>query len=535
MTAALAELHTPSVGFSPQLASMAGRPEPEPEPEVPGDAVGRRVSCGGERATVRYVGPVPPTAGVWLGVEWDDPQRGRHDGSHEGVRYFSCRHPRGGSFIRPAKASFGVDYLTALQQFYHYDVEEVDSILSFYTKDRSLDNLSSVLLVDSEVNGPGPDGAARRTTPNVQLLDLSGSLLPSWEEAARLGLQLEQLEQLRLSRTRLAPPPDPPSLSHAFSNLKLLHLIRCELTWPQVLHCAPMWPRLERLSVAENNIVELQRPRGVLEGLVSLSLELNPLEQDALLQLSALPSLQDLNVSQTGLSAVRFQDAAPGHRTDMFPQLKTLLVDDNNISQWSVIDELAKLPRLEQLSCRRNPLQSGDRNPATAEQMVLAKLGRLQVLNGRQVLPEERGGAERDYLKMFGREWLQSEGCQESRARFSQEHPRYQVLVSKYGAAEESEMKKVVSVPLKNQLLKITFLFPDDPDRRPVQKKLPGSMEVQKVKGLLHRLLKVPSADLRLTYCTPKKEGTEFQLDGDLKPLKFYAMEDGDQVLVRWS
>ncbi len=30
-------------------------------------------------------------AGLWLGVEWDDPERGKHDGSHEGVRYFTCR------------------------------------------------------------------------------------------------------------------------------------------------------------------------------------------------------------------------------------------------------------------------------------------------------------------------------------------------------------------------------------------------------------------------------------------------------------
>lgn len=33
------------------------------ELEVPVNAVGRRVSCDGERATVRYVGPVPPTSG----------------------------------------------------------------------------------------------------------------------------------------------------------------------------------------------------------------------------------------------------------------------------------------------------------------------------------------------------------------------------------------------------------------------------------------------------------------------------------------
>ncbi|TWW59166.1 E Tubulin-folding cofactor [Takifugu flavidus] len=59
--------------------------------EVTASAVGRRVACDGERATVRYVGPIPPTAGLWLGVEWDHPSRGKHDGSHDGVQYFTCR------------------------------------------------------------------------------------------------------------------------------------------------------------------------------------------------------------------------------------------------------------------------------------------------------------------------------------------------------------------------------------------------------------------------------------------------------------
>ena len=29
--------------------------------------------------------------GLWLGVEWDNPERGKHDGSHEGTVYFKCR------------------------------------------------------------------------------------------------------------------------------------------------------------------------------------------------------------------------------------------------------------------------------------------------------------------------------------------------------------------------------------------------------------------------------------------------------------
>merc|ERR1712027_163356 len=44
-----------------------------------------------ERGTVRYVGEVAGTKGEWIGVEWDDEGRGRHDGPHDGKRYFSVR------------------------------------------------------------------------------------------------------------------------------------------------------------------------------------------------------------------------------------------------------------------------------------------------------------------------------------------------------------------------------------------------------------------------------------------------------------
>lgn len=53
--------------------------------------IGQRLSYNGVLCTVRYVGEVSGTTGTWLGVEWDDPSRGKHDGSHKGTRYFECR------------------------------------------------------------------------------------------------------------------------------------------------------------------------------------------------------------------------------------------------------------------------------------------------------------------------------------------------------------------------------------------------------------------------------------------------------------
>ena len=52
--------------------------------------VGARVILNGYKGTVKYVGEVKGAQGVWLGIEWDDPSRGRHDGARDGVKYFAC-------------------------------------------------------------------------------------------------------------------------------------------------------------------------------------------------------------------------------------------------------------------------------------------------------------------------------------------------------------------------------------------------------------------------------------------------------------
>lgn len=52
---------------------------------------GTRINLSGHLGTVQFIGPVDNTSGVWLGIEWDDPERGRHDGIKDGNRYFTCR------------------------------------------------------------------------------------------------------------------------------------------------------------------------------------------------------------------------------------------------------------------------------------------------------------------------------------------------------------------------------------------------------------------------------------------------------------
>ncbi|XP_053491532.1 tubulin-specific chaperone E isoform X2 [Ictalurus furcatus] len=517
--------------------------------QVPEDAVGRQVLCDGERATVRYVGTVPPTTGLWLGVEWDNPERGKHDGSHEGVRYFTCSHPTGGSFVRPKKASFGVDYLSAVKQRYEMELQDaIGDEVTISTKTvkmvgfesivekQRLDNLTEIALMNCGVSGPGPENEIRKNTPNVVSLDLSGNLLSSWEVVAAITEQLEELQVLYLSHNQLRISSNPSNMSHAFSHLRVLMLNGCAITWSQVLQCAPMWPQIEELVLKDNDITELKRPVDVLQDLKVLDLSNNNLTQGSVLQLSHLPRLEKLNLCSTGLSDIQFNDTLPGTKTSAFPALKILLLDDNKITEWAVINELDKLRALVQLSCCRNPLMDSEKNRETTWQLLIARISQLEILNRSQVLQVDRRGAELDYCKKFGRAWLQAGGHRDPTlnrpsAEFIAQHPRYLTLIQKYGAPDEAELKEQKPFALKDQLLTITFECPKDTERKPIQKKLPDSMIVQKVKGLLCRLLKLPGAELHLTYTSSKVAGKEIAIENDLKPLQFYSIEDGDRIL----
>ncbi|XP_069490947.1 tubulin-specific chaperone E [Ambystoma mexicanum] len=522
---------------------------------VPCNAIGSRITCDGEYATVLYVGNVPPTTGLWLGVEWDKPQRGKHNGCHEGVQYFKCDNPLGGSFVRPKKANFGVDFVTALKSRYVFNSKLSENtkgdliigkkkveliVLEFAEEESQLRKLNNISLRDCNVSNAGEREDISKVCPNIAALNLSHNLLSSWDAVSDIALQLKHLETLDLSANRLRIPSDTGSLSGAFMNLKVLSLSHARLTWPKVLLCAPMWPVLEELHLASNDITVLERPVGVLQTLTLLDLSNNKLvDGNQLAELANLPVLEKLTVINTGISSLCFDDVGFGSKSTMFSTLKYLSIDKNNISQWLFINELDKLKCLQSLSCQNNPLLENESNLETARQLIIAKIADLKFLNKTEILPEERKGAELDYRKMFGNAWVTAGGNRDPELNrpsqaFLVEHPRYPYLIQKYGALEDGELKQQQPFALKNQLLTLNIRCPEQPERKPLVKKLPDSMTIQKVKGLLCRLLKVPGSELRLSYESTKMEGVEIELENDLKPLQFYCVESGDYILVRW-
>ncbi|XP_009871179.1 PREDICTED: tubulin-specific chaperone E, partial [Apaloderma vittatum] len=519
-------------------------------------ALGRRILCGTEYATVRYVGSVPPAAGIWLGVEWDDPQRGKHDGTYEGTQYFKCRHPKGGSFIRPNKANFGVDFLTAIKDRYGLNYEQdvqhgTENTLVFGKKivefvgmdsiaeqQSQLNQLVDISVRECAVSHAGQEEEISRTCANIRHINLSKNLISSWETVVAIASQVQNLETLNISENKMKFPSTPTSVSSVFSKLKILALNQTDITWKEVLLCAPGWPALEELYLTSNNITVLERPDNVLQTLKLLDLSENQLQDGSQLHAIAhLPRLEQLILRNTGLTSIYFPDVGFGCKSKMFPSLKRLAIQDNKISQWSSINELDKLPSLRSLQCHNNPFMDTEKNPETLRQLIIAKISQLEVLNKSEI--KERKGAELDYRKIFGKDWLAAGGNwnpekNKPSEEFLAAHPRYLSLCLKYGTPEEGELKGQQPLILKNQLLTLTIKCPERPEQKPVEKKLPESMTIQRVKGLLYRLLKIPGSELKLSYESSKLEGKEVELDNDLKPLQFYSIENGDCVLVRW-
>lgn len=80
--------------------------------------IGSRVKSGEDFGTVKYIGEIQGYKGVWYGVEWDDPARGKHDGVVDGVQYFRSSKIGAGSFVRPNKISPMRTCADAIRHYY---------------------------------------------------------------------------------------------------------------------------------------------------------------------------------------------------------------------------------------------------------------------------------------------------------------------------------------------------------------------------------------------------------------------------------
>ncbi len=95
-------------------------------------------------------------------------------------------------------------------------------------------------------------------------------------------------------------------------------------------------------------------PEGVFENLEELDLSENALKSwDNVLHLRHLPRLRRLTLISCGLRKIYFG----GDEEDpCFPELRMLQFSQNLVSDWESVSRLRRIPRLEDVRIRSNPV-----------------------------------------------------------------------------------------------------------------------------------------------------------------------------------
>lgn len=523
-------------------------------------SVGSRCFCEGCYGTVRFCGELQSAKGEWLGVEWDDPSRGKHSGSHEGVQYFTCKVSGSGSFIRPKKASFGVTFLTAMKKRYGHSLNvEEESEMFVLSKDGSkvtpvemvgtdqiaekqgdFTQLKDASLRGMDISSAGPEGQIREIFQNLTHLDLSQNLLlPSWNVVATITNQLPCLHCLDLSEnTPLALcEVENQDIVTLGSSLKIMFLNKMGLTWTKACSILKMMPfGLEELHLCKNQIDGFGESMVLPSNLQLLNLEENKLtDWSEVLKLKHLVSLRTLILNENKFGAVFFP-CTDGHT--YFPSLESLSLGMTCIDSWSSINSIATLPSLCKLKFKNCPLVDAD-PPLQVRQLIVARIGQLTSLNGSTITRQERQTAEWCYLKRYITEWVRSRENDTSQQEFAKLHPRYTQLAKFYNLSEDSvkpDEHKGRGTALKDTLITVNIQCPGHPEMKAVVKKLPANMTIQSLKGLLQRLYKIDATCQKVSYCDKRGEKEiEYEMNDDLKTLSFYSVVAGDTILFRWS
>lgn len=526
-----------------------------------GFLIGQRVHFVGDThriGTVKYVGAVEGYGGNWVGVDWDNGD-GKHDGSHHGVRYFEAQGPKSASFVRPHNLTSGFPLLKALELRYHGEStkEEEDEmyVLSASNKRVSIEllgkdkiqnklsqfeDLTSASLAYLGVSSAGPPGPINTTIPRLKELDLTGNLLSDWREIAAICKELPALVTLNLSYI---------IMSHDISGMPLLNHIKVVV----LNHTGIGWKQVEMLKDSIPLVEELHLMGNKLRGITPLSsdivhgfdsLRLLNLENnfiaawDEILKLSQLKRLEQLFLNNNCISHIWYPDHNPlseppnshellGESFRPFQNLRCLLVGGNKIEDFSSIDTLNLFPNLLDIRLSENPI-ADPRKGGVPRFVLIARLAKVEILNGSQVSPRERKDSEIRYVRLV------MSKCQDNPEEIKKLHPRFAEL-KKFHGIEDEKAATGATGPQKmsSSLISITLkcVAASIGEKVPLTKKLPATTTVGKLKILCESFFKIKSVKPKLFL---QEEGSPLPtlLDDDMASLIDFGVGNGSTILV---
>lgn len=486
--------------------------------------------CG----TIEYLGTVASAKNeneVYAGIAWDDPSRGKHDGSvisrrtKKLVRHFSCE---GGSFVRLSKLDIGtpLDSSVVLEKYVGPDAPLVaprnllpHTARTSSGKEKPIEFLGELELrnhqrADILANvafrnmGISSISATLSSFENIAELDLAGNLFCDWRILSDILRTFPQLAALSLASNRIGDIQKPPI--HKNSCLRILNLHSCgiqSMTTVQALN--DMFPALEKLCVACNDLSHMTSFESIsgFKSLTRLDVSSCKLSSwaDHVMRLSSLDSLETLLLCDNPIESIHTSEK----RTDgEFSNLMNLNLSGLSLHEWKDLQGASSLPALRSLTLSNTPL-TASMGASEARFMVIARFPDLDVVNSSLVSEKERSEAERRYVSQVTQELLLEGGELDREVFLAEKHPCYAPLAAKL----QDEMKRQGHTDVVHAMssyamsITISSMAADSCQMQPICKRLPSSLPVGRLKALCARAFGLDAERQALYYRSEVRTG----------------------------
>ncbi|TNN01352.1 tubulin-specific chaperone cofactor E-like protein isoform X1 [Takifugu flavidus] len=288
-------------------------------------------------------------------------------------------------------------------------------------KDR-LNVPSMLVLSGCGISRAGEQAEIAAFCAHVMELDLSHNQLQDWHQISKIVSSIPNLEFLNLSSNPLGGMTLDPHCARAFSRVRRFVLNNTQVSWETVLLLTREMPKLEELFLCLNEYSNVGVSSVACPTLRLLHITDNSLKDWADIRKfgSMFPSLDTLVLANNNLSSI--QDGKDILKR-LFPNLRNINLNNSGLNQWGDIEKLNFFPKLEEVRLQGIPLLQ-TYTDAERRSLIIAQLPSVSLLNGSVVTDVEREDAERFFIRYY----LDYP---------KEELPfRYHCLVTKYGQLE---------------------------------------------------------------------------------------------------
>uniref|UniRef100_A0A667ZS92 Tubulin folding cofactor E-like a n=1 Tax=Myripristis murdjan TaxID=586833 RepID=A0A667ZS92_9TELE len=284
-------------------------------------------------------------------------------------------------------------------------------------------NLPSVLVLNGcGIIRAGDQAEIAAFCAHVMELDLSHNKLQDWHEISKIVSNIPNLEFLNLSSNPLAGVALEPRYTEAFSRVRRLVLNNTQVSWETVLQLTREMPDLEELFLCLNEYTCVTASNEACPSLRLLHITDNSLQDWAEVRKfgSMFPSLDTLVMANNNLASI--QDGKEILKR-LFPNLRSINLHNSGLTRWEDIEKLNFFPKLEEVRLQGIPLLQTYTN-TERRSLMIAQLPSVSSLNGSAVTDSEREDAERFFIR-YHLDYPEEELPY-----------RYHCLVTKYGKLE---------------------------------------------------------------------------------------------------